>query len=124
MGKKKVTSGGALVLKSNTSIAETIARQGHNDGRIVHTSFKDLIPLRARADAGEIELSRPSEEEVEATKKRTEEALQALVGAASAAQKPKTIKKQNDEPTFVRYTPHQGQMGKQNAGQDRIIKIV
>ena len=141
MGKKKVTSGGALVLKSDTTIAETIARQGHNDSRIVHTSFKDLIPLRARADAGEIELSRPSEEEVEATKKRTEEALQALVSSASAAQKPKTIKKNNDEPTYVRYTPHQvlhsclhmlirantpsqGQMGKQNAGQDRIIKIV
>jgi SNW domain-containing protein 1 len=140
MGKKKVTSGGALVLKSDSSIAETIARQGHNDARIVHTSFKDLIPLRARADAGEIELSRPSEEEVEATKKRTEEALQALVSSASAAQKPKTIKKSNDEPTYVRYTPHQvsysstsvwktanpvqGQMGKQNSGQDRIIKIV
>lgn len=107
MGRKKVTSGGALVLKSNTTIAETIAKQGHKDSRIVHTSFKDLIPLRARADAGEIELSRPSEEEVEKTKRRTEEALQALVAGATAAAKPKTVKKQSDEATFVRYTPHQ-----------------
>lgn len=107
MGKKKVTAGNALVLKSDKTVADTIARQGHNDSRIVHSSFKDLIPLRARADAGEIELSRPSEEEVEATRKRTEEALQALVSSASAAQKPKTIKKANDEPTYVRYTPHQ-----------------
>ncbi|KIW06435.1 uncharacterized protein PV09_02882 [Verruconis gallopava] len=125
MGKKKVTTAGALVLKSDKSIAETIARQGHKDSRIVHSSFKDLIPLRARADAGEIELSRPSEEEVEATRRRTEEALQALVNSASAAQKPKSIKKANDEPTYVRYTPHQGQMGKHNGPQnDRIIKIV
>jgi SNW domain-containing protein 1 len=125
MGKTKVTSGGALVLKSDKTIADTIARQGHGDSRIVHSSFKDLIPLRARADAGEIELSRPSEEEVEATKRRTEEALSALVSSASAAQKPKTIKRANDEPTYVRYTPHQGQMGKRDGPQnDRIIKIV
>ena len=45
--------------------------------------------------------------------------------SASAAQKPKSIKRANDEPTYVRYTPHQGQMGKQTGPQnDRIIKIV
>jgi SNW domain-containing protein 1 len=125
MGKKKVTSGGALVLKSDKSIADTIARQGHNDSRVVHSSFSDLIPLRARADAGEIDLSRPAGEEVEATAKRTGDILLGLVTSASMAQKPKTIKKANDEPTYVRYTPHQGQMGRQNGPQnDRIIKIV
>jgi hypothetical protein len=50
---------------------DAIARQGHNDKRIVHASFKDLIPLRQRADGGEISLDRPSDEEVAAqTEKR------------------------------------------------------
>lgn len=31
---------------------DAIAKQGHAAGRIVQTSFKDLIPLRQRADAG------------------------------------------------------------------------
>ncbi|KAF2970063.1 hypothetical protein GQX73_g3501 [Xylaria multiplex] len=39
---------------------DAIARQGHAEGRIVQASFKDLIPLRQRADAGEISLARPN----------------------------------------------------------------
>lgn len=101
-----------------------IARQGHSKDRIIHTSFKDLIPLRQRAEAGELDLSRPSEEEVQATAERTKNALAALVSGAVAAQKPKNVNVGGRrDPTFVRYTPT-AQMGDNSKKQDRIMKIV
>lgn len=103
---------------------DAIARRGHGEGRIIHASFKDLIPLRQRADAGEINLQKPSEEEVQASKERTQKALEGLVAGALAAQKPKNVKgTSRPEPTFVRYTPA-NQMGDTSKKQDRIMKIV
>lgn len=101
-----------------------IARQGHGTDRVVHTSFKDLIPLRQRAEAGDLDLSRPSEEQVAETAERTKKALEALVGGAVAAQKPKNVNiGGRRDPTFVRYTPS-AQMGDTSKKQDRIMKIV
>ena len=103
---------------------DAIAKRGHSDKRVVHTSFKDLIPLRQRADVGEISLERPSEDEVQESKERTQKALQSLVDGTLAAQKPKNVKgTTRPEPTFVRYTPA-NQMGDSNRKQDRIMKIV
>merc|ERR1711939_533984 len=103
---------------------DAIARQGHNENRILHSSFKDLIPLRQRADAGDLSLDRPSQEEVEATAEKTKLALERLVSGAVAAQKPKNVKGVNrEEPTFVRYTPA-NQMGDNTRKNDRIMKIV
>ncbi|KAK5116226.1 mRNA splicing protein [Meristemomyces frigidus] len=103
---------------------DAIARRGHGEGRIVHASFKDLIPLRQRADAGDVNLDKPNDEEVQASKERTEKALQSLVAGTLAAQKPKNIKgTTRPEPTFVRYTPAD-QMGDNSKKQDRIMKIV
>ncbi|KAF3770971.1 hypothetical protein M406DRAFT_228131, partial [Cryphonectria parasitica EP155] len=103
---------------------DAIAKQGHAEGRIVQTSFKDLIPLRQRADAGELNLERPSEEEVAATTERTKAALEKLVSGAVASQKPKNINVGGKrDPTFVRYTPA-NQMGDSSKKQDRIMKIV
>jgi SNW domain-containing protein 1 len=102
---------------------DAIARQGHTESRIIHTSFRDLIPLRQRADAGDISLERPSQEEVAATTERTKNALAALVSGAVAAQKPKNLNVNNRrEATFVKYTPS-AQMGDSSRRQDRIIKI-
>ncbi|KAI7229306.1 Pre-mRNA-processing protein [Hortaea werneckii] len=104
---------------------DDIARRGHSEKRIVHASFKDLIPLRQRADVGEISLERPDEEEVQASKERTQKALQTLVDGTLAAQKPKNVKgTSRPEPTFVRYTPANNQMGDGGKKQDRIMKIV
>ncbi|KAF1986709.1 hypothetical protein K402DRAFT_420782 [Aulographum hederae CBS 113979] len=103
---------------------DQIARRGHSDNRIIHTSFKDLIPLRQRADAGELSLERPSEDEIQATKQRTQDALAKLVSGASAAQKPKNVKgASRPDPTYVRYTPA-NQMGDNAPKNDRIMKIV
>ncbi|KAF2476956.1 pre-mRNA-processing protein 45 [Lindgomyces ingoldianus] len=101
---------------------DEIAKRGHGDSRIVQASFKDLIPLRQQANAGELDLERPSQELVEATKERTAAALQALVAGQTAAQRPKMVKgRSKEEPTFVRYTPT-AQMGEAQ-GKTRILKI-
>ncbi|KAM9876335.1 pre-mRNA-processing protein 45 [Verticillium dahliae] len=127
MGQKSATASNALAVQVDAEGKVdygAIARQGHNDSRIIHASFKDLIPLRQRADAGEIDLARPSRDEVAATTEKTKNALAALVSGAVAAQKPKNINVGNRaDPTFVRYTPA-NQMGDNSKKQDRIMKIV
>ncbi|KAH6664477.1 SKIP/SNW domain-containing protein [Halenospora varia] len=127
MGRKSQGSSNALAVQVDAEGKvkyDAIARQGHNDKRIVHASFKDLIPLRQRADAGDINLDRPSEEEVAASTERTKDALAKLVMGAVAAQKPKNVNVGNrKDPTFVRYTPA-NQMGDNTRKNDRIMKIV
>ncbi|KAL1970753.1 hypothetical protein VTN77DRAFT_2587 [Rasamsonia byssochlamydoides] len=128
MGRKgKSTTSNALAVQVDAEGKvkyDAIARRGHSENRIVHASFKDLIPLRQRVDMGEISLDRPSEEEVAAQMERTKDALAKLVQGAVASQRPKTVKGgQRAEPTFVRYTPA-NQMGDTSRKNDRIIKIV
>ncbi|KAE8449631.1 mRNA splicing protein [Mollisiaceae sp. DMI_Dod_QoI] len=127
MGRKSQSSSTALAVQVDAEGKvkyDAIARQGHNDKRIVHASFKDLIPLRQRADAGDINLDRPSEEEVAASTQRTKDALAKLVSGAVAAQKPKNVNVgTRKDPTFVRYTPA-NQMGDTTRKNDRIMKIV
>jgi SNW domain-containing protein 1 len=128
MGKKNTGSSNAMqaeVDQNGLIKYDSIARRGHGASRIVQASFSDLIPLRQRADVGEISLERPDKEEVQASKERTEAALAALVNGAVAAQKPKTLAKpiSNKDATFVRYTPS-AQFGDTSEKKDRIIKIV
>ena len=127
MGRKSSSTSNALAIQVDAEGKikyDAIARQGHNDKRIVHASFKDLIPLRQRADVGEISLDRPSEEEVAAQTEKTKKALETLVSGAVAAQKPKNVQGiTRNEPTYVRYTPA-NQMGDVSKKNDRIMKIV
>jgi SNW domain-containing protein 1 len=128
MGRKTSSSSNALALQVDAEGKvnyDAIARRGHSDSRIIHSSFKDLIPLRQRADVGELSLERPSEEVVLATKEKTQAALASLVSGAVSAQNPKNVKGTNRAaPTYVRYTPSSGQMGDHTQKNDRIFKIV
>jgi SNW domain-containing protein 1 len=127
MGRKSQSSSSALAVQVDAEGKvqyDAIARRGHNEKRIVHASFKDLIPLRQRADAGDINLDRPSAEEVAASTERTKNALAVLVSGAVAAQKPKNVNVgARKDPTFVRYSPA-NQMGDTTRKNDRIMKIV
>merc|ERR1711939_505740 len=128
MGKKgtnKTSNALALQVDAEGKVKyDAIARQGHGDDRIIHSSFKDLIPLRQQANAGDISLDRPTEDEVADSTERTKAALEKLVSGAVAAQKPKNVKGgKRDDPTFVRYTPA-NQMGDTSKKNDRIFKIV
>ncbi|KAI0194646.1 SKIP/SNW domain-containing protein [Astrocystis sublimbata] len=127
MGKKGSDTSNALAIAVDGEGKvkyDAIAKQGHAADRIVHASFKDLIPLRSRVAAGEISLARPSEDQVKETADKTKAALAALVGSAVSAQKPKQLNINNNrEATFVRYSPA-NQMGDNSKKQDRIMKIV
>lgn len=128
MGKKHTGSSNALTLSVDAQGQvdyTAIAKRGHAENRIVHASFKDLIPLRHQANAGEISLARPDEETVAETKRKTEAALATLVAGASAAQRPKNVKGvEKREASYVRYTPA-NQMGNDNSKKgDRIMKIM
>ncbi|KAL8793118.1 MAG: hypothetical protein Q9195_004324 [Heterodermia aff. obscurata] len=127
MGRKATSSSNALAIQVDAEGKvkyDAIARQGHNDKRIVHASFKDLIPLRQRADIGDISLDRPSEEEVAEQTEKTKMALEKLVSGAVAAQKPKNVQGiTRSDATYVRYTPA-NQMGDVSRKNDRIMKIV
>lgn len=127
MGRKSPSTSNALAVQVDAEGKvkyDAIARQGHCDKRIIHASFRDLIPLRQRADVGEISLDRPSEEDVAAQTEKTKAALAALVTGAVAAQKPKNVKgNTRNNPTYVRYTPA-NQMGDTARKNDRILKIV
>jgi SNW domain-containing protein 1 len=105
---------------------DAIVRQGHDANRIIHTSMKDLVPLRQRVDVGEVNLERPSEEEVMSTAERTRLALEKIAMGQIADSKPKNVRKAaQNEPTYIRYTPA-NQMGERGdvAHNQRIIKMV
>ncbi|KAL8901770.1 MAG: hypothetical protein Q9207_005028 [Kuettlingeria erythrocarpa] len=127
MGRKSASSSNALAVQVDAEGKinyDAIARQGHNDKRIIHTSFSSLIPLRQRADVGELSLERPSEEEIVEQTEKTKKALETLVSGAVAAQKPKNVQGiTRADPTYVRYTPA-NQMGDTSRKNDRIMKIV
>ncbi|SCZ88113.1 BZ3501_MvSof-1269-A2-R1_Chr10-2g02432 [Microbotryum saponariae] len=94
------------------------AQQGHRDGRLVQSSFKDLIPMANRTDIKVRDMERPSEEEVQTTADRTKAALEKLVQGKIKAAQPKNVPNSQGETSFMRYTPQQG-----DGTQQRIIKM-
>ncbi|OLL21789.1 Pre-mRNA-processing protein 45 [Neolecta irregularis DAH-3] len=130
MGRShSASSGAALTLQLDRHghvKYDAIASHGHAPSRIVQASFKDLVPLRQRADIGDISLDRPAPDLVLAQTNKTRDALYKLVSAQLAAANPKNIPAPaSNDPTFIRYTPS-NQMGEPNDvnHQQRIIKLV
>jgi SNW domain-containing protein 1 len=104
---------------------DAIAKQGHSTNRIVQTSFQDLIPLRQRANAGDISLERPSEEEVADTTLRTQDAISKILNGKLETTKPRELARHRNEPTYVRYTPSNMMVGSNTAdNRQKIIKMV
>ncbi|SCV73822.1 BQ2448_6252 [Microbotryum intermedium] len=119
--KSKSNSGNTLALQVDADgnvRYDAIAQQGHRDGRLVQSSFKDLIPMAHRTDIKDRDMERPSEEEVQATAYRTKAALEKLVQGKIKAAQPKNVPNSQGEVSFMRYTPQQG-----DGTQQRIIKM-
>ncbi|OZJ04564.1 hypothetical protein BZG36_02707 [Bifiguratus adelaidae] len=139
MGRAKTkgsapTQGGALTLEvdgEGNIKYDKIARQGHEDDKIIQSQFKDIVPLRERADINDDEESndRPDEETVMSTAERTRLALQSIVNGKIAAARPNSIAGgtaagNNQKPTYIRYTPAGGQSDGFNSGaKQRIIRM-
>ncbi|KAI9490260.1 SKIP/SNW domain-containing protein [Zychaea mexicana] len=140
MGRKKDTrkterSGGALTLQVDSEgnvKYDQIARQGHSDDRIVHSSLKDLVPLKERKDVDveKIAMDRPGEEEVMTVAEKTKAALERIVNTKIAAAQPKNVVATsggtNKDPTYIRYTPASNLANDNfNGGaKQRIIRMV
>ncbi|KAK9765103.1 mRNA splicing protein [Basidiobolus ranarum] len=104
---------------------DAIAKHGHTDSRIVHSHFKDLVPLRQRADVGEVTLDRPSEEDVQETADRTRAALEKIVQGKITASQPKSVNVQSDNKAqYIRYTPQQQSGSGGSGAKQRIIRMV
>lgn len=111
---------------------DAIARQGHSQDRVIHSQFKDLVPLNERKDidVDKLVMDRPSEEEVASVAEKTRAALEKIVNGKISAAKPKNIVQNtgansNKAPTYIRYTPGQGAGDGHNSGaKQRIIRMV
>ncbi|CAN6621398.1 hypothetical protein TRVA0_008S02190 [Trichomonascus vanleenenianus] len=124
MGAKESKRSNALVVRvdeEGNADYNAIARYGHDEDRVVQASYSDLIPLRQRANAGEVSLDKPSEAETQENVERTRQALAKIVDKRLESQRPRTIAKQTDEPTYVRYTSG-SQMGGEGSKQ-RMIRV-
>jgi SNW domain-containing protein 1 len=142
MGRKKSakteTSGGTLTLQvdSDGNVAyEDIARQGHGKDRIVHTSLKDLVPMKERKDMDveKLVMDRPGEEEAMSVAEKTKAALERIVQGKIKAAQPKNVVSTsgggsgtNKDPTYIRYTPSQvqGNDSLNSGAKQRIIRMV
>ena len=70
-----------------------------------------------------VQMERPDQEEVEATMKETQAALDQLVSGKVMAQQPKTLPQQPGAPTYLKYKPlHSGPQFNSGA-EHRIIKM-
>ncbi|KAK9481261.1 SKIP/SNW domain-containing protein [Lipomyces japonicus] len=130
MGNKKASTSNALAIQVDAEGKikyDAIARQGHSSKRIIHTSFAELIPLRQRANIGELNLSRPSDEEVADTTAKTKAAFDAIILGKTKEGQAKSLSdsKKAGDATYVRYTPS-NMMGERGdvEHRQRIIKLV
>ncbi|KAK4051673.1 mRNA splicing protein [Microbotryomycetes sp. JL221] len=122
MGRKNKSSNGntlALQVDADGNVRyDAIAQQGHRDGRVVQSAFKDLVPMAHRTDIKDQTMQRPTEEDVQATADRTKAALEKLVQGKIKAAQPKNVETTAGQTTYMRYTPNTG------AGtSQRIIKM-
>lgn len=137
MGRKDKSGaerkGGALTLQVDADgnvKYDAIARQGHSDDRIIHSSFKDMVPLKERkdVDVDKLAMDRPSEEEVQSVAEKTRLALERIVNSKVQAAKPKNVVSTsggtNKDPTYIRYTPAHTGDGFNSGAKQRIIRMV
>ncbi|KAJ1920721.1 mRNA splicing protein [Mycoemilia scoparia] len=128
LGRKKNKQGNTLAKKVDADgdvRYDAIARHGHREDRVVHSKFKDLVPLRERADFKDEKAipDRPDQESINKTTEKTREAIEKILGGKSEASKPKSIKSVDKAPEFIRYTPNQQGDGFNSGARQRIIRI-
>eukprot|EP00192_Tetraselmis_astigmatica_P008664 CAMPEP_0117682022 /NCGR_PEP_ID=MMETSP0804-20121206/19369_1 /TAXON_ID=1074897 /ORGANISM="Tetraselmis astigmatica, Strain CCMP880" /LENGTH=626 /DNA_ID=CAMNT_0005491969 /DNA_START=9 /DNA_END=1889 /DNA_ORIENTATION=- len=97
-----------------------VVKQGQNAKKYVHSSHSDIVPKPELMRGDNV---RPDEEEVEATRKETLEALQKVVNSKIQAANPKTLPKQPGAATYINYTPSQQGEQYNSGAKQRIIKM-
>ena len=104
---------------------DAIVKQGANKNRIVQTSLKDMKGKAVGDDEG---LELPTEEEIEETAQRTQQALSVILEGKVNSSKPTHIPENcnpnEQKATFVRYTPNPSAPGYSATAAQRIVKLV
>ncbi|KAJ2661797.1 mRNA splicing protein [Coemansia sp. RSA 1200] len=131
LGLKTAQKGNAIAKQvdgdGNVSY-DALAQYGRRSTEVVHSQFKDIVPLRQRRDFDEETEDaipeRPDAEAVKETAERTKRALEKTLGGRIDGTLAKGAKgAASKEPTYVRYTP--GQQGAEfNSGaRQRIVRV-
>jgi SNW domain-containing protein 1 len=121
MGRKKNSSQTVVPLQlDNSGRLQYEAVLGNN--KQVASKYTDLVEKQVTED----ELARPDEEEVAETTAKTRAALEQLVqGKIQAAQPSRgSVAKNNQTPTYVKYTPAQQGAAFNSGAANRIIRMV
>ncbi|KAJ1663520.1 mRNA splicing protein [Coemansia sp. RSA 1813] len=130
LGLKKEQKGNALAkqIDGDGNISyDALAQYGRRSNEVVHSQFKDIVPLRQRRDFDENQDAipeRPDMQLVKETAERTKLALEKTLGGRIDGTMAKGVKSAaSKEPTYVRYTP--GQQGAEfNSGaRQRIVRV-
>ncbi|KAJ1836743.1 mRNA splicing protein [Coemansia sp. RSA 2711] len=125
MGRKRSKKGNALAkqVDGNGNVSyDALVRHGRRPNEVVHSQFKDMIPLRQRADFDDNQEAipeRPDAETVRETTERTKQALEKALGKHTGAK----VAKPDREPTYIRYTPNQQGPGFNSGAAQRIVRV-
>jgi len=126
MGKKKNAKSNALALqvdKKGNIKYDAIVKQGHYEGRVVHSKFDQLVP-KVMPDDDDPSLMRPDEESIKEQTEKTRMALEKLTRDKISAAMPVKAAEQRAPAQYIRYTPsQQGNMYNSGAKQ-RVIRIM
>ncbi|KAJ2453347.1 mRNA splicing protein [Coemansia sp. RSA 2336] len=130
MGRKRGKKGNALakqVDSEGNASYDALVRYGRRDNEVVHSQFKDMVPLRQRKDFDDRQEAipeRPDSDAVRETTERTKLALEKIMGGRINAGATKGVKGGvSKEPTYIRYTPKQQGAEYNSGASQRIVRV-
>jgi SNW domain-containing protein 1 len=105
---------------------DAIVKGGSNSDKLVYTKLDDA------KGGNPVDITLPTEDEEEATRQRTQAALQSLLATKTALDKPSgsamvnaaTSQNQEDKTQFIKYTPRKDAPGYNPAAATRVIQMV
>lgn len=126
MGKPKSKKSNALAIhldQDGKVKYDALVRQGHDEKRIVHSKFQDLVPKEI-LDDNDASMNRPDQDKVDENTQRTRDALEKITNDKIAASMPGQCAKKQAPAQYIRYTPSEQGVGFAGGAKQRIIRMV
>jgi len=100
---------------------DAIVKQGENASRTVFSRYEDMVEKDLSID----ELARPSQAEVDKNTEKTREGLLALMtGKVANGKASQALKRPNQDPTYIKYTPSTANGAHAGGAKHRVIRMV
>jgi len=100
---------------------DAIVKQGNNASKTVFSRYEDMVEKDLDVD----ELARPSAAEVEKNIDKTKDALQLLLtGKVANGLASQALKRPNQDPTYIKYTPSNANGNHAGGAKHRVIRMV